>query len=195
MRSSTLSTLLLSSSSAALTSAQGSPGYGNITSTIPSSSNFTFSATGNYALLNLDLINGIVDPVVHTTAGNAFISSTASWIDYAHSLTPAPLQIFTRIYFSTPLGPEVGPQSPFLMATGGSKPTIDSAFSQIYPAFDVREGYDVVLQKTRYAADFGNQLDEILRAQLVKTVVLSGIRTSGVIASTVYDLFDKDYQV
>lgn len=53
----------------------------------------------------------------------------------------------------------------------------------------------MVLQKTRYYAGAGNGLEEILRAQRIDTVVLSGIRTSGVILNTAYRLFDADYKV
>jgi nicotinamidase-related amidase len=38
-------------------------------------------------------------------------------------------------------------------------------------------------------------LEEILRAQKIKTVVISGVRTSGVVLSTVYRLFDLDYKM
>ena len=52
---------------------------------------------------------------------------------------------------------------------------------------------DIILGKTRYYAGDGNALEEILRAQKIKTVVISGVRTSGVVLSTVYRLFDLDY--
>jgi len=44
-------------------------------------------------------------------------------------------------------------------------------------------------------AGAGNGLEEILRAQQIDTVIMSGIRTSGVILSTAYRLFDLDYKV
>jgi hypothetical protein len=35
----------------------------------------------NYAVLNLDLINGVVAPLTNTTEGKKWINSTATWID------------------------------------------------------------------------------------------------------------------
>lgn len=52
-----------------------------------------------------------------------------------------------------------------------------------------------MLQKTRYYAGAGNGLEEILSSQQIDTVILSGIRTSGVIAATAYRLFDLNYNV
>lgn len=74
--------------------------------------------------------------------------------------------------------------------------TVNATVTQIYSDFSVDEtAGDVVLQKTRYYAGTGNALEEILRAQGIDTVILSGIRTSGVILSTAYRLFDLDYKV
>jgi nicotinamidase-related amidase len=38
-------------------------------------------------------------------------------------------------------------------------------------------------------------LEEILSTQGIDTVILSGLRTSGVITATAYRLFDLDYKV
>lgn len=53
----------------------------------------------------------------------------------------------------------------------------------------------MVLSKTRYYAGTGNELELILSSQKIDTVVLTGIRTSGVILSTAYRLFDLNYKV
>lgn len=76
--------------------------------------------------------------------------------------------------------------------------TIEDPLTQLVPEVRSRVNQslnDVVLQKTRYYAGAGNSLEEILRTQEIDTVVLSGIRTSGVIISTAYRLFDLDYNV
>ncbi|PSK35894.1 hypothetical protein B9Z65_5709 [Elsinoe australis] len=179
---------------AALSAAQA-PGYNGFPTFVPSTvpSNETLSFGSNYAVLNLDLINGIVGSVVNTSQGDAFISNTARWIDAVHALNPPPLSIFTRIFFSTPQKPEIGPKAPFAQV-GGALGTSDDPLTQIYPAFTVEEN-DAVLAKIRYYAGAGNALEEILSSQGIDTVVLSGIRTSGVIISTAYRLFDLDYKV
>ncbi|PWY74357.1 hypothetical protein BO70DRAFT_364334 [Aspergillus heteromorphus CBS 117.55] len=113
-----------------------------------------------------------------------------------HKQSPPPLSIFTRIYFSNVLRPEIGPDTPFgqAVATLGNL-TASSPGAQLYPAFKPLDNWDVVLQKARYYAGAGNPLEEILSSQKIDTVVLSGARTSGVILSTAIRLFDLNYNV
>jgi len=112
-----------------------------------------------------------------------------------HAQTPPPLSLFTRIYFSNTLRPEIGPQTPFAPdAARLGNATFDSSVGELYPAF-VPSANDVVLQKARYYAGAGNALEEILSSQLIDTVILSGSRTSGVILSTAYRLFDLNYNI
>lgn len=146
------------------------PGYVTNFSTLPG--NTTFSFGEHYAVLNLDLINGIVGGVNETCQGQKFIKSVATWISAVHALPSPPLTIFTRIYFSNTLRPEIGPQTPFAPdAAGLGNATFDSPQGQLFPAFKPAAS-DVILQKTRYYAGAGNGLEEILSSQLIDTVVL-----------------------
>lgn len=164
-----------------------------IASTVPSNEPISFGR--HYAVLNLDLINAIVGRVASTEAGTTFINNVADWINTVHAQNPPPLSIFTRIYYHNPRKPELGPSTPFAQV-GSALGTASDNETMIYPAFNVDESVgDTVLDKTRYYAGAGNALEEILRAQQIDTVILSGIRTSGVITSTAYRLFDLDYQV
>lgn len=173
------------------------PGYNGfptfLSSTVPSNTTISFGT--HYAVLNLDLIVATIGTVPSTPAGAQFVSNIANWIDTVHAQTPPPLSIFTRIFFSNNRQPEIGPTTPFgalSRALGNSS----AANTQIYPAFTVNETVgDVVLDKTRFYAGAGNALEEILRAQQIDTVILSGIRTSGVTVATAYRLFDLDYKV
>ena len=181
----------------AFAQSSGKPGYTChpqcVTPTIPTNKQFDFGR--RYAVLNLDLINALLGGVNSTNAGQEFINNTAKWIDAVHAQDPAPLSIFTRIYFSNAKKPEIGPQSPF-GKVGGALETSSDPLTEIYPAFIVDEAAgDTVLQKTRYYAGAGNALEQILSTQQIDTVILSGIRTSGVIISTAYRLFDLDYNV
>jgi hypothetical protein len=132
-------------------------GYGNITSTLPSNSTFSFGS--RYAILNLDLINGIVGSFNTTPAGQAFINSTSQWIDAVQTKSNSsnayePLTIYTRIYFSTPQRPELGLGVPFSnIAQGFGNITESSETGELYPAFAEKVlDTDVVLQKTRFYA-------------------------------------------
>jgi nicotinamidase-related amidase len=173
------------------------PGYEGFHSSIASTvaANDSLSFGSHYAVLNLDLINGLVAPLASEPAGNSFIHNTARRIDAVHAQTPPPLSIFTRIYFNNARKPEIKPSSGFGRASAPLT-TANSSATQIYPAFHVDDlAGDVVLQKTRYYAGTGNPLEEILTAQKIDTVILSGVRTSGVILSTAYRLYDLDYNV
>lgn len=159
-----------STSSASSSASTTTPGYFTNFSTL--AGNNTFSFGNHYAVLNLDLINGIVGSVNNTAAGAAFINSTATWIAAVHAQHPPPLTFFTRIYFSNAYKPEIGPTTPFAAAVAAlGNATADSPQSQLYPAF-VPAGGDVVLQKARYYGGAGNALEEILASQLIDTVIL-----------------------
>jgi nicotinamidase-related amidase len=64
----------------------------------------------------------------------------------------------------------------------------------IHPALAPR-GDEVVVTKHRVGAFTGTDLDMILRANEIGTIVLLGIATSGVVLSTLVDAFDLDYRV
>jgi hypothetical protein len=68
------------------------------------------------AFLQLDLLTLIVSTfAVPFPQGQTFISYESLLLSTLHSLNPQPLNIFTRIYFSSPTGyPELGTSSPFL---------------------------------------------------------------------------------
>lgn len=194
--SSTASSASAATSPATSSPASSTPGYDSAPSYIPSTVNSTtFSFGTHYAVLNLDLITALVSSVASSAAGRAFVNNTATWIDAVHAQDPPPLSIFTRIYFANARKPEVKPGSGFA-SNAAALTTANTSATMIYPAFTVDEAAgDVVLQKTRYYAGAGNGLEQILAAQSIDTVILSGIRTSGVILSTAYRLFDLDYKV
>lgn len=181
-------------SAAAATASTATPGYFTNFSTIPANSTFSFGK--HYAVLNLDMINGLVASVAGTPQGESWINSVTTWINAVHAQTPTPISIFTRIYFSNTHRPELGLGVPFSAAVAGlGNATSSSPQSQLYPAFVPLPDYDVVVQKTRYEATIGNTILEILYSNQIDTVILSGIRTSGVILSTAYRLFDLNFNV
>jgi nicotinamidase-related amidase len=54
---------------------------------------------------------------------------------------------------------------------------------------------DLTVTKRRVSAFAGSDLDILLRANGIKTLVLSGIATSGVVLSTLREAADKDYRL
>ncbi|OJJ79790.1 uncharacterized protein ASPGLDRAFT_180330 [Aspergillus glaucus CBS 516.65] len=184
----------LNSPSPSISANAEEPGYSpNTPSTVSGTPHFG----QNYAVLNLDLINGLVGNVNETDVGKRWINATANWINAIHEINLSPLNIYTRIYFTESWKPEVTPDTPFskVVAPLGNITASDPK-SQIYPLFKpAGNRKDVVLRKSRYYAGDANSLEEILRVRGVDTVILSGIRTSGVVLSTVFRLFDLDYNI
>lgn len=57
------------------------------------------------------------------------------------------------------------------------------------------EAEEVVVTKHRISAFFGTDLEMILRANEVDTLLMMGIATSGVVLSTFLEAFDKDFRL
>ncbi len=70
---------------------------------------------------------------------------------------------------------------------------LDDPGTQIHPAVAPREG-EILVTKHRVSAFFGTDLDIILRANGIDTLVLAGIATSGVVLSTLRHAADADYR-
>lgn len=66
--------------------------------------------------------------------------------------------------------------------------------SDIVPAVAPQTG-DIVVVKHRVSAFSGTDLETILRAQAIDTLVLTGFATSGVVLSTVRHAADADYRL
>ena len=54
---------------------------------------------------------------------------------------------------------------------------------------------DIVVTKRRVSAFKGTDLEILLRAKEIQTIILFGIATSGVVLSTLLDASDSDYRV
>lgn len=65
--------------------------------------------------------------------------------------------------------------------------------SDIHKGVAPRDG-DIVIMKHRISAFYGTDLDMILRANGIDTLVMYGIATSGVVLSTLVDAADRDYR-
>jgi nicotinamidase-related amidase len=64
----------------------------------------------------------------------------------------------------------------------------------IHPAAAAREGEPIVV-KHRVSPFVGTDLDALLRANGIDTLVLAGVHTSGVVLSTVRQAVDLDYRL
>lgn len=65
---------------------------------------------------------------------------------------------------------------------------------QIHPELDYRPG-DVLIKKPRYSAFWRTDLDDLLRARGIDTLILSGVWSNCCVESTARDAFFRDYRV
>jgi len=102
--------------------------------------------------------------------------------------------IYVTVSFRTG-HPEVSPRNKSFSALsqGGGFLTGDPA-TAVHPAVAPEPG-DVQVIKRRVSAFAGSDLDVVLRAGGIDTLVLSGIATSGVVLSTVRQAADLDYRL
>lgn len=125
----------------------------------------------SYAVLNLDFMTSLMDSIKDTAEGRAFISNCSLWNDAVHSKSPRPLVVFTTLFFN-PGELESVKDAPFSKLIRDFGPfAAGSAEVQIAPQFTVDEK-DVILRKTRWYAGAGNDLEQILGARDIDTVIV-----------------------
>jgi nicotinamidase-related amidase len=104
--------------------------------------------------------------------------------------------IHVRVGFRPKL-PEVNPRNP-LFAPMKNSPELQGTFAgaagDIHPAL-APQADDITVVKHRVSAFAGTDLEMILGASGVDTLVLFGIATSGVVLSTLLEASDADYRL
>jgi nicotinamidase-related amidase len=147
------------------------------------------------ALLVMDFQTAIVDgPAVHGDAADkeALLARTAGLLDAARK---AGVRVVYVVVGFRPGYPEVSPRNKSFSAIRGTGRFIEaSAGSEIHPAVAARPG-DVVVTKHRVSAFAGTDLEMVLRANGIETLILTGIATSGVVLSTIRHAADADYRI
>jgi nicotinamidase-related amidase len=147
---------------------------------------------GRAALLALDCQHGIVS--IYTKPEDDFTGRAAIVLRAARAAGMRVIQV--QVGFRPGL-PEVSGRNKFFAAVKSS-PQHQELFrgpaGAIHPALGP-EPDDIVITKHRVSAFAGTDLQMILRAGEIETVVLFGIATSGVVLSTLLDACDADYRV
>ncbi len=90
--------------------------------------------------------------------------------------------------------PEVSPRNANFNAVRQSGRFIAEAGTEVHPAV-APHADDIIVVKHRVGAFPGTDLDMILRANGIETVVMFGIATSGVVLSTLRHAADADYRL
>ncbi len=144
------------------------------------------------AVLAMDCQAGIVS--IYAKPPEAFVERAASVLRAArHAGMPV---IHVQVGFRPGL-PEVSARNK-LFAALKSSPEHQKLFQGTAGAIHAALGpepSDIVVTKHRVSAFAGTDLEMLLRAKEIETLVLFGIATSGVVLSTLLDAFDRDYKV
>lgn len=142
------------------------------------------------AVLSMDLQAGIVSRYLGDD--DPLLLRARSVLERAR--TARCLVIHVHVGFRPGL-PEVSERNPLFGAVKKSpewqKLFVGSA-AGFHPLVAPQDG-DLVVQKHRVSAFMATDVDQILRANDIHTVVLFGIATSGVVLSTLLDASDRDY--
>jgi nicotinamidase-related amidase len=142
------------------------------------------------ALLVMDMQNGIVERF--GDQAEQLLDTVSAALEAARSAAMAVL--FVRVAFRDG-APEVSARNKSFAALAGSPGMDETALpTQIHPRLAPRSGEPVVT-KRRVSAFSGSDLDVLLRASNVDSLVLCGIATSGVVLSTIRQAADLDYSL
>lgn len=144
------------------------------------------------AVLSMDMQNGIV--AAYAAGDPGFIPRAAEVLRRcrAAGLPVIHIQVGFRPGF-----PEISPRNPLFSAIRSSErhqQLFQGNNSAIHSALGPEDG-DIVVTKHRVGAFAGTDLEMILRARDIETLVLFGIATSGVVLSTLLDACDSDYRL
>jgi nicotinamidase-related amidase len=142
------------------------------------------------ALLVMDFQTTIIDG--YAADKEALLARTARLIEAAR--TTGIMVVYVAVGFRAGY-PEVSPGNlSFSAIKGTGRFAAGDAGAGIHPAVAPRSG-EVVVTKHRVSAFAGTDLDMVLRANGIGTLVLTGIATGGVVLSTVRQGADADYRL
>jgi nicotinamidase-related amidase len=141
----------------------------------------------------MDYQNGIV--AAYADEGQVEMLSRAYRV-LEHARASGMKVIYIHVGFR-PGFPEVSSRNSLFSAIKTSperQKMFESDGSNIHAGVVPKDG-DIVVMKHRVSAFTGTDLEMILRANEIETLVLFGIATSGVVLSTLADAADRDYRL
>ncbi len=140
------------------------------------------------ALLVMDVQRGIV---ARFPSAAELLPRVAKAIAHARS---SKIPVIYVVVAFRPGYPEVSQRNKGFAAVASSGAFADPSAGEVHP--DVAPaGDEVTVVKRRVCAFTGSDLEVILRAQQIDSLVLCGIATSGVVLSTVREAADRDYRI
>lgn len=144
------------------------------------------------ALLVMDVQQAIVDRFAGSESAAGYLPRLREAIAAAHR---AGIPVVYVVVGFRDGHPEISPRNKtFSMLAQNGGFTEGSAGARVHPEVAPGEG-DAVVTKKRVSAFAGSDLDMVLRAKGVDSLVLTGIATSGVVLSTVRQAADLDFRL
>ena len=144
------------------------------------------------ALLSMDLQSAIVS--AYTQGRDDFLPRVAGVQTWARARKIPVIHI--QVGFRPGL-PEISSRNSLFSAVKNSpqwQQMFQGPAGAIHPAVAPQDS-DIVIAKHRISAFTGTDLDMILRANEIDTLILMGIATSGVVLATLLGASDADYRV
>jgi len=148
--------------------------------------------TAHTALLAMDCQAGIVS--VYVKPAGEFLDKASGCVRAARAAGMPVIHI--RVGFRPKL-PEVSSRNKLfgaILASPEHQNLFEGPSGDVHPALGPAPD-DIVITKHRVSAFTGTDLDMILRAKNIDTLVLFGIATSGVVLSTLLEASDADYRI
>jgi len=140
------------------------------------------------ALLTLDLQQGIFQMVPNS---EAVLAKAAQAVEHGRKLGLPILHVGLGFAEGHP---EIPDTHPMFGQIKKNNMFVKGTASADFPAAIKKPG-DIIVYKQRVSGFSENQLDMILRAKGINTLVLMGVATSGIVLSTQRQAFDMDYQM
>ena len=142
------------------------------------------------ALLVMDFQTAIVEGFAPNK--DALLSRTGDLIEGARK---AKMRVIYVVVGFRPGYPEVSPRNQSFGAVRETGRFLEGAAgSEVHAAVAPKPG-EVVVTKHRVSAFAGTDLEMVLRASGIETLILAGIATSGVVLSTLRHAADADYKL
>lgn len=144
------------------------------------------------AVLSMDFSTAIVS--IYLPDSQGLLGRAASVLKQARSAGMTVIHV--RVGFRPKL-PEVSPRNTLFKAIRDSpkhQQLFEGPAGEIHPTV-APQGDEITVTKHRVSAFPGTDLDMILRAKDIDTLILFGIATSGVVLSTLLQAADADYRI
>ena len=144
------------------------------------------------ALVNVDMQIAFVEGTPLSAPDGVALRPVVNRL--AEACRRAGMMVIHTRHVTRPDGSNLGTMGELIDAVREGYIMDGSETAKLHPALDVKEG-DIVVEKPRYGAFSGTDLDNLLRANGVDTIIVSGICTNICCETTAREAGMRDYHV